>query len=91
MSKPDDMATDLADDDGPAMISIPVEPAPARPAMALEYLRHVAWKQDPGDSGLQSMEITPDERATEKAALDCLRLYFNGEMDYGGTPPEART
>lgn len=54
------------------------EHPPMRVATALEYLVCMTRSVSPQTSDIYDQK----ERETRYAALDCLRMYFNGEMDY---------
>ena len=41
----------------------------------------------PGDAPHAGDDLSPKEQATYDAALNCLCLYFNGEMDFDPAEP----
>jgi hypothetical protein len=61
---------------------------PARVQAAMSYVQHCMWLTDPINfCGVQQgRPLTGAEQAAYQAALDALRLYFVGEMDFGGAP-----
>lgn len=70
---------------------------PGRVVAAMQYIEHCRWLTDPinfcGVSQPQGRALTPAEEGTYNAALEAMRLYFAGEMDFGGAParlPEKR-
>lgn len=69
---------------------------PGRVEAAQGYLYFAAGRMDggvpgalPGDAPRDGRDLSKKEQATYDAALDCLLLYFRGEMDFGGAPPSA--
>ena len=61
---------------------------PARIDAAMRYIEHCMWLTDPLNMcGVQQgRPLHPAEQAAYQAALYALRLYFVGEMDFGGAP-----
>lgn len=42
---------------------------------------------DAGDAPQDDRDLDREEVVTRKAALECLRLYFSGDMDFDAPPP----
>ena len=64
-------------------------PIPPQVAAAQDYLRFAEQLRNPppsfdGQSRDSSRDLTPKEQAVYDAALEVLRLYFQGEQDYAG-------
>lgn len=64
----------------------PIE-MPGRVRAALEFLDYCVSATQSFDCSTQPQELSRHETAVRDAALDVLRLYFMGEMDYGDAPP----
>lgn len=68
---------------------------PAKIAAALAYLHYTLAARvrtsrlcsDAGDAPEEICDLDPREQATRRAALECLRLYFSGEMDFAPERP----
>lgn len=60
---------------------------PARVQAALEYLDYCHWAQHSCDSSVPARGLSVAETCVQTAALDVLRTYFQGEMDFGDAPP----
>jgi hypothetical protein len=62
---------------------------PGRIIAAMRYIEHCKWLTDPINlCGMPppGRSLTQGEQAAYQAALDAVRLYFAGEMDFGGAP-----
>lgn len=68
------------------MYSMPPD-MPGRVRAALEYLQYCLTATHPYDCTTERTQLGQPESAVRHAALDVLRLYFSGEMDYGDAPP----
>lgn len=55
---------------------------PPRIAVAMEYLQFCLGIEKSCGAECTSRELRPDELAVYSAALEALRLYFVGEMDF---------
>lgn len=64
---------------------------PPRVQAALQFISMMNVKENgtPGFDGSHSPsgELTPHEKATYNSAMNMLKQYFSGEMDFGDTPP----
>lgn len=65
---------------------LPIE-MPGRVRAALEFMDYCVSATQSYDCSMQRQELSTREIAVRDAALDVLRLYFMGEMDYGDAPP----
>lgn len=65
------------------------EYVPGRIDAAMRFIEHCRYLTEAisccGGS-TQGRELTTSERAAYEAALGAVRLYFAGEMDFGGAP-----
>lgn len=68
-------------------MNTPILEMPGRVRAALEYLGYCVSATQVYDCTQERNELTEPEAAVRHAALDVLRLYFLGEMDYGDAPP----
>ena len=65
------------------------EITPARIDAAMRFIEHCMWLTDPLNLcgiGGGGRPLHPAEQAAYNAALEAMRLYFVGEMDFGGAP-----
>lgn len=60
---------------------------PGRIRAALDYLGYCTDTTRAYDCIQDRHELSPAQAAVQAAALDVLRMYFQGEMDYGDAPP----
>lgn len=60
---------------------------PGRIEAALSFLGHCRWVETDDTS---RRDLTPGEQRVCDAALEVLRHYFTGEMDFGDAPITAR-
>ncbi len=60
---------------------------PARVQTALQYLHYCYAVTHTCDAAVPARDLTGAETAVQRAALDALRLYFTGEMDFAPRPP----
>ncbi len=58
---------------------------PPRVQAALDTLEHLRYVEASCDIGQR--ELTPVQSALQGTAMQVLRLYLSGEMDYGDAPP----
>lgn len=63
---------------------------PARVRAALDYLRYCEGVTHTCDVTVPARSLSPQETSVSHAALRVLASYFNGEMDFGDTPPKPR-
>jgi hypothetical protein len=62
---------------------------PGRIEAAMRYVEHCRTLTEAINccgGSTQGRELTASERAAYEAALGAMRLYFAGEMDFGGAP-----
>lgn len=55
---------------------------PARVQTALQYLHYCYAVTHTCDASVPARDLSTPEVAVQRAALDALRLYFTGEMDF---------
>ncbi len=75
-----------------ALYSAPIQSGPPpRVQAALQFIAMMNNKENgtPSFDGSRSPsgELTVHEKATYNSAMNMLKQYFSGEMDFGDTPP----
>lgn len=60
---------------------------PSRVQAALDYLNYCHWATHQCDASIPARSLSNVEVGVQNSALQVLRLYFDGEMDYGDAPP----
>lgn len=60
---------------------------PSRVQAALDFLSYCHWVTQQCDPAVAARTLSPVEIGVQQAALRVLRLYFDGEMDFGDAPP----